>query len=705
MRMIARSYGKKISLKFLRSIAETNKLGVSLKDLTDAFGDIGMRSAALRISTPDIFRMPCPAIVYWRQSHFVVLYHIDTERNVFFIADPDEGKMEFPLSDFEKHWKGDADKGIVIVAEPDEGFHSRKFPSDNIFKGLYDAMREGLRENRKAFLWTILLSAISMGADLLMPLMLQNTVDKGIALRDIPLVWMLIAGQLAVFMGNAVSSYAVQFVMMKLGMKINLEMTGRYLRRLISLPLSFFDRKASADLIQKIDDQHRLSDFLMHIPGSTLFIILNMLVFSGLLIWYNGWLYLFFLALTVLEVGWTFLFLSRRRGLDYEYFTGMAENRNNIHEIINGMTEIKSSGAHGSRLRQWEESQRRLIDLSVRSRILSMKMTGGQSLIARIKEISITGICATLVIKGVLSFGEMLTVGYIIGRLSGPFHDIISMIGQTQDATLSYERLDEVLNGCPDPRPQAGYDNPGIEFRNVSFRYPGKSNPFVIRDMDLKIEPGTTTAIVGESGCGKTTLIKLMLGFYIPQKGTIRLGSTEISRLDRDQWLEHCGAVMQSGYIFSDTIMKNIALSSDDINPEKAKDAADAVGLSKFIETLPMGYDTRIGPTGLELSGGQKQRLLIARAIYKKPDILFLDEATSSLDAYNENRITRRILKIQKGKTLIISAHRLSTVKNADRILYMEHGRIIEQGTHDELISLRGRYFDLVSNQLEIAYT
>lgn len=703
IRMIARHYGKKVPTSALRKLTETSKLGVSLKDLNDTFKAIGMNSAASRITGEDLFRMPCPAIVYWRQQHFVVLYEIDEKRKIFKIADPERGKLKFSEEEFSSFWRGDSEKGIVIVAEPDETFESRKFESESTLRGLFDLVWKELTHRRKSFMLILLLSALCMGADLLVPILMQNTVDDGIAGKDIGLVWMFIAGQFMVFLGNAVASNGIQYLMAKVSLGLNLEMTRSYLGKLIRFPLSFFDTKVPADLIQKLDDQSRIKDFVMQMPSSTLFVAIALFVYSGLMIWYNGWLFLFFLFMTCMEIGWTMLFMSQRKGLDYSYFSEMATNRNNVQELINGMMEIKAGGAQKSRLDKWETTQNSLINLSLKSRIISIAMSGGQSLIARIKEIVITGICATLVIKGGMTFGEMLTVGYIVGRLSGPFHNIITMISSTQDARISYERLEEVLNDNNDPQGGESFRSPQICMRDLSFRYPGTSNPFVIKDLTLDIRPGQTTAIVGESGCGKTTLIKLMLGFYVPQKGSLILSETDIRELDRDSWLNHCSIVMQSGYMFSDTIEGNIALSSDNIDSVRVREMTDIVGLTSFIDSLPMGFKTIIGPSGIELSGGQKQRLLIARALYKGPDILFLDEATSSLDATNERLITERINDIQKGKTLVIAAHRLSTVKNADRILFMENGKIVEDGTHRELLDLKGKYYTLVSNQLELS--
>ncbi|MBD5349249.1 MAG: peptidase domain-containing ABC transporter [Bacteroides sp.] len=703
IRMIARHYGKKISNLTLRRLVETNKLGISLKDLTDTLSKIGMKSAALRITGQDIYRMPCPAIVYWRQQHFVVVYDIDLRRKIFKVADPELGKLRFEEEEFLKYWCGDGEKGIVVVAEPGDDFHKKAYDKKSSLNGLLKLVSLEISKRKRSFLYIILLLSLCMGADILVPLMMQNTVDEGIGRHDIELVWLLIAGQFMVFLGNSAASNAIEYLMSKVGLGVNKDMTQTYLRKIIRFPLSFFDSKNPADLIQKVYDQSRIKDFVMQIPSSTLFVILNMIVFSGLLIWYNGWLFLFFLLLTCLEIGWTFIFMGKRRTLDFSYFSAAATDRNNIHELINGMMEIKASGAHRSRLHKWENTQNQLITLSLKSRLLNIGMSGGQSLIARVKEILITGLCATLVIKNKMTFGEMLTVSYVVGRLSGPFHNIIGMFSSTQDARISYERLEEVLSDNVDTQGDHNYSTPEIRMTNLSFRYAGSSNPYVLKDLSLTIRSGETTAIVGESGCGKTTLIKLMLGFYVPQKGNLYLSGHDIHSLNRDSWLNHCAIVMQSGYLFSDTIAANIALCSDNIDMERVINVARIVGMDTFIDSLPMDYRTLIGPTGIDLSGGQKQRLLIARALYKRPEILFLDEATSSLDARNERLITQRINQLQKGKTLIIAAHRLSTVKNADRILFMENGRIVEDGTHHQLIALKGRYYNLVSNQLELS--
>lgn len=432
------------------------------------------------------------------------------------------------------------------------------------------------------------------------------------------------------------------------------------------------------------------------------------MVFSGLLIYYNCIIFTIVVAGTFLSYLWVMIFSRKRKELDYSYFTCSSMNRNNVYELINGMAEIKINNAQNNRVSIWNSIQEKINKLSIQSALLEMTVNSGNTLISRLKDLSITGICATLVIQEQMTLGTMMTISYIVGQLARPISNIINSITTIQDASISYERLDEVINSEEsfDKVTSLNSDiiekNITLKLNNVSFKYPGSFSPFVITDLSTSIPHNKVTAIVGASGSGKTTLIKLMLGFYVPQYGNIFVGNQDLSDINNDNWLKRCGVVMQAGYIFSGTVLDNIALSASTPDLAKAKKAAMIACIDSFIENLPMGYNTKIGINGIELSGGQKQRLYIARAIYKNPDLLFLDEATSSLDANNESTIIHNLVKYYKNKTVVISAHRLSTVKNADKIIYIENGRIIEEGTHHELLSLKGRYYTLVKNQLEL---
>ncbi len=702
IRMIARHFGKKIPLASLRRLADTSKLGISIKDIREICAKTGMQAFPVCPTVTELYSIPTPAILHWNQNHFVVVYRTDAERHRFFLADPEKGKIVVDEKEMSEAWAGTGETGLAVIVTPGTDFDSITF-SDEQTPGLVATLSRELHQYRGHMFAVLLLSLLCMAADACFPLIFRRSIDEGLQMKDIGLVWMFMLSQLAIFLGSSISSSISSLLLVKLGFKVNLEMMGRYLSKLTGKAMAFFDRKSSADLIQKMNDQGRIKSFLVSMPQSTLTTVLNFLVFSGLLIWFDKWIFLFFIVMSVLETVWNTIFLRRRSAIDYRSFAVSSENRNLIYELINGISEIRSNNASRIRLSTWRKSQKALDSLSLKSTLLNIWMSSGSGLLSHIKDIAITGICATLVIRGEMTLGTMFTVSYLTGSLAGPFRSIISMVTQVQDASISHERLGEVLSEegdrTGDVRPLSSL----ISFRDVSFRYPGSSSPYVLRDISFEIHPGETVALVGESGCGKTTLIKMMMGFYRPEKGKVFLGETDADELDEEAWLERCGAVMQNGYIFSSTIMENVALSDESPDRDRVAYALQTAGLKEFTESLPMGVHTKIGTTGVELSGGQKQRLLIARAVYRNPEIIFLDEATSSLDAKNERSIHENLHRFSKGKTMVIAAHRLSTVKHADRILYIENGIITESGTHEQLVALNGKYFRLVSNQLQLS--
>lgn len=709
VRIVAKYYGKQIPLKVLRSLCDTSKIGISLTDVINCANTIGLHTRTVMVSTQDVYKMPLPAILHWEQNHYVVLYKADIRKKKFYIADPAQGKISFNENEFFNYWKGDNKNGISVLLAPSSKFSELKYEDTNNSKlGLIKLLKSSIIKYKTKFLVVTLLTLIAIVADVALPMAFRRTIDEGIEYKDIGLVWLLILSQLGIFLGSYFSNIITEFILTKLGLKISINLVNDYLAKLIKLPMSFFDRKINSDLIQKIDDQNRIKNFLVNIPDTIFFTFVNLIVFSGLLIYYNYIIFSIVITGTLLSYCWVILFSQKRKELDYSYFTYSSMNRNNIYELINGMPEIKINNAHQNRVSIWNNIQEKINKLSISSALIEMAINSGNTLIFRLKDLSITGICATLVIQDQMTLGTMMTISYIVGQLSRPIANIMNSITSVQDASISYERLDEVMNqeNNSDISNKDKFVNfeqkITLNFKDVSFKYPGSFSPFVIKGISTSIPYNKVTAIVGASGSGKTTLIKLMLGFYNPQSGEISIGSQNLANINNDDWLKHCGVVMQSGYIFSGTVIENIALSDSIPNIEKAKNAAKIACIDTFIECLPMGYNTKIGINGVELSGGQKQRLYIARAVYKNPDLLFLDEATSSLDANNESNIINNLVSYYTNRTVVISAHRLSTVKNADKIIYIEEGKIIEEGTHDELISLKGRYYTLVKNQLEL---
>lgn len=704
IRMIAKSYGCDIPLRYLHGISDLNRLGMSIKDMTSCCRKIGMDSMAVQIRPEHIGNMPLPAILYWQQRHFVVLYKHNPSKKKYHIADPAQGKLTYSEADFLKYWIPEGkDTGLAVLVEPNERFGSTRCKKENNLRNFFSYLLRFFRIHQAKFIVALLITILIMAADFAVPFLLKRTIDEGIGLKDVNLIVLLLLGQLAVSVGGLVASGSLDLILTKTGLGIHLDMVNTFLERLARFPLSFFDKKVSSDFVQKISDQSRIKDFLLTFPNSMLVMLLTSIVFSILLFHYSVLIFFLFIAMSLLEILWTTLFLNKRKTLDYAYFTNSAENRNHAYELTNGMADLKVNNAESSRIGKWKETQKNINRISMQSAWVNMAQGGGHTVLTRVKDLSVIGIGATMVIYGDLTIGALMTLGYITGRLSEPFKTLGSSISSLQSALLSYQRIDDVIHDDTELRGDVKYSEASIVFDNVSFKYAGAGSPFVIKDFDLVVEKGKVTALVGESGCGKSTLIKLMLGFYIPQKGTLTLSGHDVTEVDNQDWLNHCGVVMQEARIFSGSILENISLSEEKPDKEKALHILETVGLGTFIDSLPMGIHTKIGVAGIEMSGGQKQRLMIARALYKDPDLLFLDEATSSLDANNEKSIVSNINALGKGKTIVIAAHRLSTVQNADKIVFIREGRISETGTHTELISLKGDYWRLVKNQLQLS--
>lgn len=705
IRIVARYYGQVIPNKYLRDICDVSRCGMSLRDIVHCTRDIGFYSEAISITLADACRMPLPAILYWNNGHYVVLYAIDKCGQMFSIVDPALGKLKLSKDEFLRHWIPSGNRGLSIIMDPTDAFYSRRYDSAeswwNVMRRMLSRM---LNENRMSFLIVAVLTLLAMVTDVVAPVLFQYTVDDAIGGHDISLVWLLVGAQFAVFFGNYFSNSIINLLLTKVGLRMNVRMVNDYLCKLIRLPVAFFDRKISSDFIQKIEDQNRIKNFLLAMPDTIFFTVVNIVVFSTMMVYYSSGVFMIYVIGTLVAILWTKIHLRRRKAIDYASFAYFSEIRNNVYELINGMQEIKINNAENTRVAVWSELQKKANRLSMKSTLLDLSVNIGNTFLSRIRDIVITGLCATMVVRGKMTIGEMMTVNYIAGRLAAPFANIISLSSRLQDAAMSYERLDEIMNRKEEMKSIKSVDTANLSlcFDGVSFKYPGSYSPFVINDFSVTIEQGKTTAIVGASGCGKTTLIKLMLGFYTPQKGFVTVGNVEITDLKNSEWMRCCGVVMQNGYIFSGTILENIALADSEPDVGRVREAARVACIDSFVSQLPMGYNTRLGNAGIELSGGQKQRLFIARAVYRNPQVLFLDEATSSLDANNEFTIVHNIVKHYKGRTVIVAAHRLSTVRHADKIIYVDKGRIVETGTHDELVAHRGAYYRLVKEQLDL---
>lgn len=702
IRMIARHYGKKITNEFLQDLADKSRLGISAYEIVACCQKIGLESVALSIPKDSLHMMPLPAIMLWDNNHYVVLYKINSKSNTFHIADPANGKIKLKESDFLEKWLNqDCNKGLSILLDETEDFKNTVFPKSDNASEFVRFLLKYFHKEKNAFLFAILITLLIMLVDYSMPILLQKTIDHGIALKNMHIVLSLLIAQLFISLGGIVATVSMRFLLTKTGLKVNFTMISDFLKKLSALPISFFDKNSSSDFVQKINDHSRIKDFLISFPNEISVMIMNLSIFSILLFHYSTIILLIVITGCLLEICWNILFLNIRKTLDTKLFSYRATNGNHAYELANGMKDLKVNNAEENRISKWEKSQVDINSCTLKLTRVSIVHESGHTLLTRLKEFAVMGVSAWMVINGEMTFGIMMSLAYITGRLSQPFSQLSNSIVTLQSAMMSYLRIKNIIKTKPQSKKRIFIQSASLKFDNVWFKYAGSESKYVIKDLSLIINPGETVALVGESGSGKTTLIKLMLGFYMPHDGEITLGGIDVKDIEESDWLENCGVVLQNGKIFAGSILENIALCDDSsVNLERVYDLLKLVGLFEFASSLPMGVHTQLGVSGIELSGGQFQRILIARALYKDANILFLDEATSSLDAISERRIMENIRNFSHNKTLIISAHRLSTVKFADKILYLKNGEISEQGSHDQLIEAKGLYWNLVKNQM-----
>lgn len=709
IKMISAYYGKIYHMKTLKSLCNQTRIGTSIRDIVECCKSIGLDAVCVNVDMTDAKRMPLPSILYLKHGHFVVLERIHNGKkgSTYTLLDPSYGKVCLSEGELEEKWLV-ANKGVAVVMSPTQDFLkiNPECEKEKKHPGMITIIVDAMRKYNKNFLWIFLLTFVVLATSWAMPLLLGRTIDDGIMQKDIHVVWLLLLGQFAFFIGYMISDNITDLITAKTSIKINVDFVSRYLKKVIRLPMSFFDSTFRSDLIKRLDDQERLNNFITDNIISMFFIVLNIVVFSAMLLVQNSRIFLLFLLFSIVSIVYNLFFLRKRKHIDYSMFTADSERRNVIYEMIMGMTEIKVNNAQETRIAEWKRKEDRINKLRLESIYLNYYMSNGSNFIDRLKDIVLTGMCAFYVIQEQITLGGMMMISYVLGQLSGPVGELIKFSRIVQDANLSNKRLSDIYEK-PDENHQCSVSmearcfSKGIRFEDVCFRY-DVHGKYVLKHINLMVPLGKTTAIVGTSGSGKTTILKLLLGFYYPTKGQIYIDGENICDLNLDSWRARCGVVMQDGFIFSGSVAENIALSDQKPTIEKLKYAAEIARISERIEALPMGYNTQLGETGLDLSGGEKQRIHIARAIYRNPDFLILDEATSSLDANNEREIIDNMELFCKNKTVIIVAHRLSTVKNADHIIVLDKGEIVEQGTHDILTAQKGYYYQLVKNQLEL---
>lgn len=707
LRMIARHFGRYYSLEYLRELTYMGKQGVSLLGISDAAEHIGLQSLAVKTTFDRLSKdIPLPCIAHWNQEHFVVVYRA-TKTHVW-IADPAAGKFKLTKEEFLENWISDTDEegqfGVLLLLETTPEFFEQE--GEKINKAGLAYVISYFKKYR-GLIWQLLIGLL-LGSilQLIFPFLIKAIVDVGINTLDLTFIWLVLVAQLILFVTQVGVEFFRSWILLHVGVRVNISLISDFLVKLTKLPIRFFDTMMTGDLMQRIADHERVQRFFSSTTLVSIFSFFNFIAFSIVLVYWKPKIFLIFFLGTALNIAWILFFMSRRRDLDYKRFDQSAENQGNLIELINGMQEIKLHNAEKQKRWAWERVQARLFRTGMISLRIEQLQRAGAVFINESKNVFITFVVAQAVIEGTMSLGMLVAVQYIVGQLNAPLNQLVEFIRALQEAKISLERMNEIhtredeenLEGKITMLPEYG----DLTMENVSFQYNGPHAPFVLKNINLRIPKGRITAIVGSSGSGKTTVLKLLLNFYQPTEGTIRVGDVNLASIQNRLWRSNCGVVMQEGFIFNDTIARNIALGDEIIDKQKLLKAVKVAHIQNFVESLPMGYNTRIGQEGMGLSQGQKQRLLIARAVYKNPEYIFFDEATTALDAYNEMLIMENLEDFFREKTIVIVAHRLSTVVNADNIIVLEGGEIVEQGNHEELTYLRGAYYQLIRNQLEL---
>ena len=709
LRMVAAFYGKRYSLEGLREKSFITREGVSMLGISEAAEKIGFRSICVQVGYEKLQEAPLPCIIHWNQQHFVVVYKLN-DKHVW-VADPGAGKLKYTKEEFCNCWlssrKNEEDTGVALLLEPTPEFYTIEDEGDEVNRKGFSFLYSYLRPYRGLVGQLLLGLLLGSMIQLMLPFLTQSVVDFGINNQNLGFIYLVLIAQLMLSFSSRAVDFIRGWILLHLGTRINIALISDFLIKLMKMPISYFDSKMTGDILQRINDHKRIQDFLTGSSLSVIFSVFNIIIFGIVLLVYSGMIFLIFMGGSALYVAYVWLFMKKRAELDHKRFAQQSANQSTVVQLVNGMQEIKLSACEQQKRWEWERIQAKLFKVNIKSLALRQYQDSGAVLINQSKNLLITALVASLVVKGEMTLGMMLSVQYIIGQLNSPVNELIAFARDMQDARLSMDRLSEVRDKPDEEDPTRELlreipEGKEIRLQNLNFKYDPLSEYPTLDDINLVIPPGMQTAIVGMSGSGKTTLVKLLLGFYPPASGDIFIGDTPLGSYSIREWRKRCGVVMQDGFIFSDSIAGNIAPGVEHIDKKRLRHAAEVANIHDFIEELPLAYNTKIGQEGHGLSQGQKQRILIARAVYKDPEFIFFDEATNALDANNERTIMNNLQTFFKGRTSVVVAHRLSTVRNAEQIIVIEQGRIAETGTHEALIALEGRYYKLVKNQLEL---
>ena len=709
LRMIAKYYGHSYSIQYLREHAFITREGVSMLGISDAAEHIGFRTMGVRITLEQLeTEVPLPCILHWNQRHFVVCYKI--KKGKFYIADPAAGRVVYDRTEFGHCWFSTSvegmDTGTALLLEPGPEFGERQEPKEERSKGLSFFFRYLTPYKRELFQLVLGMLTVSI-LQLIMPFLTQSLVDTGIRDSNLSFITLILIAQLVIFIAKLSVDFIRSWILLHVNTRINISLISDFLAKLMRLPLHFFDTKMVGDIMQRIGDHNRIESFMTGSSISTLFSFVNFIVFGFVLAYYDLSILGLFLLGNGLYVAWILAFMKYRRELDIKRFAQAAGEQSNLFQLVTGMQEIKLNNCETEKRWEWERIQVKLFKISIKGLALGQYQQLGSVFFNQTTNILISFLAARAVVSGEMTLGMMMSLTYIVGQLTSPIEQFIDFARSFQDAKIGLERLGEIhqredeeqtlamkVNALP--------ENRALHIEEVSFSYDGADRDYVLENVCLTIPQHKVTAIVGASGSGKTTLIKLLLGFYDPNKGNIKVGELSLKNINPHVWRAHTGCVMQDGFIFSDSIAKNIAIGAEVIDKERLLHAVTVANIRDFIDSLPLGYNTKIGMEGNGVSQGQRQRILIARAVYKNPEFIFLDEATNALDANNEKEIMEHLHQFYKGRTVVVVAHRLSTVRDADNIVVLDKGQVVEEGTHEELTARRGVYYKLVKNQLEL---